>query len=216
MSLPPHLKAQLRGRLAREPSPTRRECLVETRWLGASAAAAMALVFLLAGGVHIGARPGPFVVAEIVGWCGLAALAAVAALHRGRSMLGPRRRRLILTAALVPPAAFAWTLLWNALYPETLVPTPGRPGLRCLGLTALLGLWPLLALARARRGTAVHGALAGAALGVAVAAAAGVLVELWCPIADPAHVAVGHILPFALFAGLGAIAGTRIVALPAR
>jgi hypothetical protein len=146
----------------------------------------------------------------------LAVVATVAALHRGRSMLDPPRGRLILTVTLVPAAALVWTLLWNALYPQTLAPTPGRPGFRCLGVTLLLAAWPLVALALTRRRTAIaRGALVGAVLGVATAASAGILVALWCPIADPAHMAVGHLLPFVVLAALGAIVGARVVAMSA-
>jgi hypothetical protein len=217
VSLPPALKAQLRDRLRRDPSPPRPRRAAEALWLSASAVAAMVLLFLQLGGAHVGARPAPFLAGVLAGWGVLAAVATVAALHRGRSMLDPPRSRLILTATLVPAAAFAWMLLWNALYPQTLAPTPGRPGFRCLGVTLLLAAWPLVALALTRRRTAIaRGALVGAALGVAMAASAGALVALWCPIADPAHTAVGHMLPFVLLAALGAIIGARIVAMSGR
>jgi hypothetical protein len=46
-------------------------------------------------------------------------------------------------------------------------------------------------------------ALHGAALGAAAGACAWALVELWCPVVHPGHLAVGHLLPLALLAGAG-------------
>jgi hypothetical protein len=49
-------------------------------------------------------------------------------------------------------------------------------------------------------------ALTGAALGVAAGACSWLLVDLWCPVAHPEHIALGHLLPLVLLAGAGALA----------
>jgi hypothetical protein len=37
-----------------------------------------------------------------------------------------------------------------------------------------------------------------------------VMVEIWCPLADPLHVAKGHVLPLVALVALGAAAGGRL------
>jgi hypothetical protein len=75
----------------------------------------------------------------------------------------------------------------------------------------------LLSLALLRRGSdPVHPVATGAALGAACGAAAGVMVELWCPVAAPRHVAIGHILPITIVSILGALLGSRVIAMRAR
>jgi hypothetical protein len=38
------------------------------------------------------------------------------------------------------------------------------------------------------------------------------MVELWCPLADPGHVATGHVLPLVLLAAVAAGIGGRLFA----
>ncbi len=72
----------------------------------------------------------------------------------------------------------------------------------------------MLGLMLVRRGSdPVHPAATGAALGAACGACAGVMVELWCPVGAPRHVAVGHILPIVVVAILGASVGARFIAM---
>jgi len=40
---------------------------------------------------------------------------------------------------------------------------------------------------------------------------AAVVVEAWCPLAGPAHLAVGHVLPLALLVAAGALLGRRLL-----
>jgi hypothetical protein len=63
-----------------------------------------------------------------------------------------------------------------------------------------------------RRGSdPVHPGVAGAALGITAAVAAGTLVDLWCPVAYLPHVLLGHILPLVVAAAFGAWAGQRLL-----
>jgi hypothetical protein len=42
------------------------------------------------------------------------------------------------------------------------------------------------------------------------------MVELWCPVGEIRHVALGHILPIVVLAILGAALGARVLAIRAR
>jgi hypothetical protein len=42
------------------------------------------------------------------------------------------------------------------------------------------------------------------------------MVELWCPVATPAHVALGHVLPIVVMALVGALLGARVIAIRGR
>lgn len=59
----------------------------------------------------------------------------------------------------------------------------------------------------------VHPGVTGAALGAASGAWAGVVVDLWCPVSHPAHIAVGHIFPIVLLSLFGLALGRRIIAM---
>jgi hypothetical protein len=81
----------------------------------------------------------------------------------------------------------------------------------------VLGVWPLVALILARRGSdPVHPGATGAAIGAAVGCATGVLLDLWCPIADPSHVFFGHILPLLALSLAGVLLGRWLLDLRAR
>jgi hypothetical protein len=84
-------------------------------------------------------------------------------------------------------------------------PWPDRPGFRCLGLSLALGAAPLLAyLSIWRHRVVPRPGLQGGALGVAAGALAWTLIDIWCPVAHPAHLAFGHLLPLAILATIGA------------
>jgi hypothetical protein len=42
------------------------------------------------------------------------------------------------------------------------------------------------------------------------------MVEMWCPVAAPRHVAIGHILPIIAMAIVGALLGGRLIAMRPR
>jgi hypothetical protein len=191
------------------PAPRRGDRRLATAALGAIVAAAMAGTFLLWGGSANGggARPTPVTAWILAGAVALAIGATWLALPPRRSML-PRPRGLLLAVALgVPLAVGAWLVLWHAGYQDPFV----RAGWRCLGLTLATAPWPFALLAFVGpRVDPVQPALSGAALGAAAGAWAAVMVELWCPLADPDHVAKGHVLPLVALVALGALLGRRL------
>src|SRR5439155_555935 len=70
-----------------------------------------------------------------------------------------------------------------------------------------------LGLGARRRADPVQPATSGAAIGAACGLAAAALVDLWCPVAHLPHLLLGHLLPVALLALAGAIAGSRLLAI---
>jgi hypothetical protein len=168
------------------------------------------LLFVAVGGPRVGPRPLALAAATALGTFGLAALALFVAVGRGSSMLGRSRRLLLGTAAIVPLGFLLWKLGATWTVPHMMDAWPTRPGLRCFGLTALLGAWPAVALVWERwRSDPVHPLALGAALGVAAGVAAASLVDLWCPVGHVPHVVAGHLAPILLLGGIGALAGAR-------
>src|SRR3954467_7916323 len=163
--------------------------------LALAAAAMMAVLWISGGMAHAAGRPLD-VTLRVVGGAALIALVATAlALPRARSMLPRSRGEIITVIAGVPVVLGLWIGFWHDAYADPFV----RTGVRCFALTALTAPWPFLALVRLRRRPdPVHPALTGAGLGACAGAWSAVMVELWCPIASPDHVALGHLAPLAL------------------
>jgi hypothetical protein len=209
--------AELKGRVLAavqaEPAPT--QSTVRRRgWLtlGISAAVAVA-IFAHFGGIRVQGRPGPLVMWTCLGWSVAACAAAAIAVARGRSMPGRSTAALLGLIVAAPVALLVWKIgVTVAFDPQLMVPWPGRPGFRCLGLSVAMAVPLLVALFVIRRGSdPVHPGAAGAALGVTAALIAGSLVDLWCPVADISHLLLGHILPLLLAATCGAWAGRRLL-----
>jgi len=157
-------------------------------------------------------RPESLLKGTVAGALIIAALAVLVGMHRGRSMLPRPRWQLALLVALVPTALFAWKVAWSARYPTMMIDWPERPGLRCFLLTLAMGLGPLVSLISLHRNSEpVRPGLVGGAMGVAVGAAAWVLLELWCPVAFPRHLLIGHVAPALLLATIGAILGRNMM-----
>ena len=71
-----------------------------------------------------------------------------------------------------------------------------------------MALGPFAAMVFVLRGTEPsHPRALGMSLGVVAAGAAWVFTDLWCPVAWPLHLLLGHVLPILLFAALGAGVG---------
>jgi hypothetical protein len=211
------LRARVLDAVAREPSPTRGQRRQRDGWLLALGSAAALAVFEAWGGVRPQGRPLSLIVATAVGSAGLAAVALVAALGRGRSMLGRSPGRLLATIALVPAALILWKVGVSGLFDGMSAAWPYRPGLRCLTLSLAVGVVPLLLALAARRGTdPVQPGMTGAAIGAACGLAAAALVDLWCPVAYLPHLLLGHLLPIALLAAAGVMAGSRLLAIRLR
>jgi hypothetical protein len=216
--LPPEL-AELKRRVlaaARDqPAPTRSIKALQWGLLVVAAGSLIAYAFRALGGVHwAAARPTPFLIAVAAGWGLVAVVVSFIALGRGRSMLGRSRNLLLGFVIAAPPALLGWSLLWNALYPVTLTPCVGRPGLVCLDLAVVIGVLPVLFLVLGRKNTdPVHPAMTGAALGAAVGTWSALTIDLTCECTNPSHVALGHVLPVVLLIVFGAWLGKRLIAI---
>jgi hypothetical protein len=214
--LPEALRARVLALVGEKPSPSRRE--LQKRMFAWSALGVVAplVLFAFLGGAEAGPRPWALLVATVAGTGGLSLVALSVALGRGGRTLGPARAWLLTVALLPPLLLLAWKLGCSAVFDGMLEAWPSRPGLRCFGVSLLFGIVPLVTFLIARRGSdPVHPRSLGAALGAAGGLWAATLVDLWCPVAFPLHVVLGHVLPALLLAGVGAFAGARLLALPA-
>jgi hypothetical protein len=216
-TLPPDLRAAVLERARSTPSPdaaaTRRSAVIATV---AGAAAGVATVFGL--GVGLGGRPMPFVALSAAGWAAIAVGVSLVAAARGRMMLGRPRSLLAFVALACAPAVFAWvmgcTIGWPAVRDAQ---GTWATHVGCFVWTSILALGPVVALSLSRRASdPVHPRATGAAIGAAAGAWGGVLIDLHCPLTGPLHVALGHVLPVLLYAGLGALVGGRLFGVRAR
>ena len=212
------VKARILADLQATPSPTRSASQLYA-WLvlPSSIIVAAALFFAFDGLKHGQGRANWFFLASCLGWAAVAALSIWGAFMRGRSAIGRSRAFLIAVAIGTPALLFALMFGLAIAHPEVTLVHPERIGFRCMGLTVAAAAFPLLSLSLARRESdPVHPIATGAALGSACGASAGVMVEMWCPVATPQHVLVGHILPIVLLAILGALLGARVIAMRPR
>jgi hypothetical protein len=194
------------------PAPPR----ADRRWgaLGLAVLAAIAMVVLLlawGGPAHAAGRPEAAGAWVVTGMLAVAAAATWSVLPARRSMLGRPRGRLVAVVLGVPLLVGLWLLLWHTRYTDPFE----RVGLSCLALTSVTAPWPFALLVYlGRRFEPRHPSLMGAALGSAAGAWAALMVELWCPLADPGHVAIGHVLPLVLLTLAAAGLGGRLFSLP--
>ena len=211
--LPTEPKARLMAAIQRAPSRTRKAAQVWT-WLVLPAGVIIgaALYFAFDGIEHGKGRAMWFYVTCAVSWTAVALVALWGALGRARASSWRSGSALVAFALGTPAVLFATMFFFSVADPEVTTLHPEKIGYRCLGLTLAAAAFPLVALLYAKRESdPVHPSFTGAALGSACGAAAGIMVELWCPVATPRHVAFGHILPIMVLAGLGALLGTRIL-----
>ena len=209
------LKARILEAARAAPSVTR-PATRKDGWLVASASVIVAVtIFFAFNGTEHGQGRAPwFYIASCVGWFAVAAVSMWAALGRGSSVAGRPRAWLLAVVAGTPALLFAMMFGLGVVQPEAMLLHSERLGLKCLGLTVAAALFPLLGLAVVRRQSdPVHPIATGAALGAACGASAGVMVEMWCPVAAPRHVAIGHILPIFIMAAIGALLGARVIAM---
>ncbi len=217
------LRARVLAAAAAEASPTRAAVARRNRLIGLIAAAsgvgALVIFALIASegrllrlGGEVAAqqrleRPVSLVATTAGGALAIAVAALWLALARGRSMLGRSQRWLLLGSALIPIILFVWKVGCSVAFSDAMAIWPDRSGLRCLSLSLVVSIGPLLSFLAMRRSAPVHPALNGAAMGLAAGACAWVGVDLWCPVAYVPHLLFGHVLPLVLLAGAGALLG---------
>jgi hypothetical protein len=212
MGRPAGLKSSVMAQLEAEPVPPR----ADRRWVapGLAVLAAFAMVALLmawGGPAHAAGRAAANGAWVVAGMLVVAAAATWSVLPARRSMLGRPRGRLLSVVLGVPLFVGLWLLLWHTRYVDPFE----RMGLSCLALTSVTAPWPFALLVHlGRRFEPRHPALMGAALGSAAGAWAALMVELWCPLAGPGHVAIGHVLPLVLLTLAAAGLGGRLFSLP--
>ena len=230
MSAP--LKARVLAAVAAEPSPTRAAVHRRNLFIGmvavASGLGAFVIFALFMSGGHLlrlGGEVAPqhplqrsvwLVVTTAGGALGVAAMALWLALRRGRSMLGRSRRWLLYGGVLIPISLFAWKVSSSMAFGDAMVAWPERSGLRCLSLSLLVAVGPLLSFLAVRRSAPVRPALNGAVMGFAAGACAWFAVDLWCPVAYVPHLLLGHVLPLFVLAGAGALLGQALLSLRPR
>jgi len=161
-------------------------------------------IFQAAGGIaHSRGRPLGLTLAIAAGAIAIAAFATTFTLGGARTV-GRPRQALVALASAVPIVTLGWLIVWNDRYSEP----SARVGYRCLALT--LGLGALLlgaAIVARRRTVATTPSATGAALGAIAGAWAAVAVDLWCPLTNAAHAAIGHVVPMVLLVASGALLG---------
>ena len=94
---------------------------------------------------------------------------------------------------------------------------PERPGLRCLVMSLVLSLAPLMGLLWMRRDSdPVHPRTTAAALGTLAGAFGWVFVDLWCPVSHVPHLLIGHLVPLLLTIAASVLLAKHIVMLRPR
>lgn len=186
-------------------APTRsqtRRTMSLTMLAGVASAAA---ILVVAGGLRPVGRPTELMVATFLLATTVAAASSWVALRRGASMVGRPANVIVALLVVAPFTLVAGKLALSVSWPGMTVPWPDRPGFRCFGLSLALGAAPLVAYLTVWRQRVVpRPGLQGAALGVAAGALAWTLIDIWCPVAHPAHLVFGHLVPMALLAATGA------------
>jgi len=161
-------------------------------------------------------RPVWLVIATVGGALGVAATAVWLALWRGRSMLGRSRRPLLYGGVLIPVSLLAWKVGCSIAFGDAMMAWPERPGERCLSLSLIVAVGPLVSFLAIRRNAPVRPALNGAVMGLAAGACAWVAVDLWCPVAYVPHLLLGHVLPLFVLACAGALLGYALLSVRTR
>lgn len=208
MTLSSSMKNRVLTAVRQQPSPIRRRRV--PGWVSAIIAAlGMAAVYALWGDpYHASKRPAEAGAWIVIGLAAFAVTITSLVIPPRRSMLPPATSRLLAVAVGVPVIVGAWLVGWHGYYPDPFV----RFGLRCFAFTLALAPWPFAALAMAApRMLPERPWILGGALGAAAGAWAAVVVEIWCPLVDPRHLAIGHIAPLVALVAIGALIGPRLL-----
>jgi hypothetical protein len=214
---PPDLRARVLAEARSSPVAPRaagswRRTFASCLGVGASFAILMSI-----GGPGPYGRPPAYTLALAALWLLVGVTAAWAGVARGRSMLGRPSSWRALVVVLTPVALVVTALFAGEMWPPPVKVADMSRHLVCMAFTVLMALGPLVAFTFLRRGSdPVAPRLTGAAIG-AVSGAIGALgIELRCSHATLLHVTVGHVLPVALLALVGALVAGRVVAVRAR
>ena len=169
-----------------------------------------------ASGLEVAVPSAPYLLQVLLLLVALTFVATLIAMWRGRSGLGSGAISLYLASGLVAPIYAALVLVSpvhmhtdEALLSDV---TISRWGLRCLIISAIVGLLVLTTFTAAlRRSIPTATGLRGAAIGTAAGAWAGLSVFIFCPSGDLLHILVGHILPIVAFTLVGIVFIPRIL-----
>lgn len=218
MNPPIDLKQRVMDSVRRVPSPARSRVHKEV-WLVALGTVAVALGLFLAydGVTHAAGRPRWFLLTSLATWAAIATGATRGAWRKGASFSGRSVAWLVAIAVGTPLLLQAASVGFAWLQPELATLHAERVGLKCFALTMAAATCPLVGLSFVRRSSdPMHPIAGGAALGVASGACAGLMVILWCPVAAPMHVAIGHVLPIVALAMIGSVLGQHVIAIRRR
>ena len=137
----------------------------------------------------------------------LAAATLVAALSPGTHGLGAPVTLLVTLAATTAPLYALMTMMGGLGY------APDGPATRgCFTLSLVVAITALTGLTFAlRRSVPAAPVARGALLGACAGAWAGLTIHLHCPCGDSLHILLGHAVPIALSALLGAVISPRFL-----
>jgi hypothetical protein len=218
----PRPSAELRARVlaaaSAEPAAPRSAGLARRVGIIAAGMALSVAILVYIGGPLPDGRPVGYFALMAALWSLVVFAATWAGVARGRSMLGRPTSVRVVVATLTPAAlvvtALAAALLWPATIAE---PSTMGDHVFCIELGSLMALGPLVAFALVRRGSdPVAPRLTGAAVGAAAGAWGGLFIELRCGHASVEHVLLGHVVPVAIFALLGALVAGSVVSVQHR
>jgi hypothetical protein len=219
MSLPLDggLKDRVMSAVRRTPSAVRADAQSDARTVLHRSVGLSVGLFLAFDGIrHAIGRPPWFTFTSVAVWAAVAALAARGAWRWSGSFVADSGMQLLTIAFATPALLVAVSLALSRLSPELAAAGPPRAPLPCFALGFVAGLYPLVGTCLSKRASdPLHPMASGAALGAASGAASGVLVDLWCPLSDAAHVLPGHVLPVVALAMLGAVLGHHVLAMRA-
>ena len=160
-------------------------------------------------GNNYGAKFGhPFYALEVLSFAAAATIAGILAL---RAAIPGRRVAPgeMVTAIGLALGGTVLIVLGEPMSFGSSLGTFGRIGIPCAIETCILGAAPLFALWWAvRRAAPMHGAATGGLVGGGAMLFSFALMRIKCPIDEPAHLLVWHLLPVLLLIAMSALAGS--------
>ena len=213
----PKLRAHVAELVRQHGSPTQAQ--VHRRSLAViSLGAAWWIAGTLLLGADLESRPSGWLLMMLAVWTVTGVLGTYVALSSGGSSLGRPRPLLMGLSWAIVSLLLAVSILAGVLWPET-QSAPAGPWLShagCFVFTFVLAAGPLagLLLSQARTDP-VRPTATGALLGAVAGAWGGVGMSLHCARTETVHLVIGHVLPVAGVAIVGALLGAAVLALNA-